>query len=137
MKNTITPGLKHRFVHRVTERHAVAALLPESVIFSEMPAVLASGYLIGLMEWACMEAMQPHLEPGEGSVGTRFDLTHTSPTPVGHEVVIAVECVEVDGLRTVWEFEARDELDPIGRGRHERFTVNWEKFKGKLEKKTV
>jgi fluoroacetyl-CoA thioesterase len=137
MKNTLSPGLKHTFTHKVTERHVVPSLLPESDIFSGMPEVLASGYFVGLIEWACMEAMQPHLDAGEGSVGTRFDLSHTSPTPVGHEVVISVECVEVEGRRTVWKFEAHDEKDPIGSGKHERFTVDWEKFRGKLEGKMV
>jgi fluoroacetyl-CoA thioesterase len=135
MKGSLIPGLTHSLTFKVTDRQTVPSLLPESPIFSGMPEVLASGYFVGLIEWACMQAMQPHLEPGEGSVGTMVDVTHTSPTPVGMKVTISVKCLEVDGRRTLWEVEARDEKDAIGRGKHERFTVNWEKFMGKLKEK--
>jgi fluoroacetyl-CoA thioesterase len=136
MKKTLLPSLEHNFIFRIEDQHTVPSLLPESPIFSSMPGVLASGYFVGLIEWACMEAMAPHLEEGEGSVGTMFDLTHTSPTPPGLQVSITVRCLEVEGRRTLWEFEARDDKEPIGRGKHERFIVNWERFRVKLEEKT-
>ena len=136
MKKTLLPGLEHNFIFRIEDQHTVPSLLPESPIFSGMPGVLASGYFVGLIEWACMEAIAPHLEEGEGSVGTMFDLIHTSPTPPGLQVSITVRCLEVEGRRTLWEFEARDDKDPIGRGKHERFIVNWERFRVKLEEKT-
>ena len=135
MKKTLVPGFEHTFTFTVTEGETVPALLPESVIFSGMPKVLATGYLVGLIEWACMEAMEPHLEPGEGSVGTMLNLTHTSPTPPGFKVDIAVRCLAVDGKRSLWDFDAQDEKGPIGRGKHERFTVSWDKFRGKLDEK--
>jgi len=135
MKKTLLPGLQQTFTHRVTDRQTVPSLLPESAIFAGMPHVLATGYLVGLIEWGCMEAMQPHLNPGEGSVGTMINLTHTAPTPSGMKVTINVKCTAVEDRKTAWEFEAHDEKGPIGSGTHERFTVNWDRFKGKLEGK--
>lgn len=135
MKETLKPGHTHTFTVQISEEHTVPALLPQSPIFSKMPKVLATGFYVGLIEWACMEALEPFLEPGEGSVGTMINVTHTSPTPPGMEVTIDVTCTAIDGRRTFWEVEARDDKDPIGRGKHERFTVRWDRFEKSLEDK--
>ena len=137
MKESLKPGHRHTFTITVGEEQTVPALLPQSPIFSKMPKVLATGYYVGLIEWACMEALQPFLEPGEGSVGTMINVTHTSPTLPGMEVTIEVMCAAVDGRKTLWEVEARDEKDPIGRGTHERFTVKWDRFEKGLEEKAT
>ena len=137
MKTSLKPGHRHTFTITVSEDQTVPALLPQSPIFSKMPKVLATGYYVGLIEWACMEALQPFLEPGEGSVGTMINVTHTSPTLPGMEVTIEVMCAAVDGRKTLWEVEARDDNDPIGRGTHERVTVRWDRFEKGLEEKAT
>jgi len=138
MKEGLKPGYRHTFTIPVTEELTVPALLPQSPIFSGMPGVLATGYYVGLIEWACMEALQPFLDEGEGSVGTMINVTHTSPTLPGMQLTIDVTCTDVSGRRTVWAVEARDEKDPVGSGTHERFTVVWDRFEKSLkEKKTV
>ncbi|UCF88171.1 MAG: thioesterase family protein [bacterium] len=135
MRETLKPGHKHIFTVRVDEELTVPALLPRSPLFSAMPRVLATGYYVGLIEWACMEALEPFLEEGEGSVGTMINVTHTSPTLPGMEVTIEVACVDVQGRKTLWRVEARDDKDPIGSGTHERFTVRWDRFEKGLEEK--
>ncbi|MDH3259063.1 MAG: thioesterase, partial [Deltaproteobacteria bacterium] len=59
----------------------------------------------------------------------------TAATPPGMEVTVDVRCTFVDGQRTKWEIVARDEVDEIGRGTHERFTVNIDRFNGRVAKK--
>jgi fluoroacetyl-CoA thioesterase len=135
MKEELKPGHIHTFNFAVGENQTVPALFPESKIFSEMPRVLATGFFVGLCEWACMDAMAPFIDEDEGSVGTMINVTHTAPTPPGMEVEIIVKCTAVDGKRTFWEIEANDEKGPIGRGKHERFTVNWDRFNSMLEEK--
>jgi fluoroacetyl-CoA thioesterase len=135
MKESLKPGHQHTFAITVGEEHTVPALLPQSPIFSIMPGVLATGYYVGLIEWACMEALQPFLEPGEGSVGTMINVSHTSPTLPGMEVTIDVTCVGVEGRKTTWEDKAKDVKEPIGSGTHERFTVSWDRFNTGLEDK--
>lgn len=135
MKSTLKPGHKHLFSFTVDEGQTVPALLPQSPIFSGMPKVLATGFYVGLIEWACMEALQPFLDEGEGSVGIMVNVTHTSPTLPGMEVTIDVTCVGVEGRKTLWEVNARDEKSPIGSGTHERFTVSWDRFEKSLEEK--
>jgi len=135
MKDTLQPGIKHTHKYVVQEDKTVPYLFSEAETLREMPRVFATGFLVGLLEWACIEAMAPHLEPGEGSVGIKIDLAHTAPTPPGMEVTVEVNCVEVDGRRTVWEIEARDEAESIGKATHERFTVSWERFNAGIAEK--
>src|SRR3989339_2133693 len=81
MKETLKVGLEHVHTYRVPENKTVPHLYPEAKAFQEMPKVFATGYMVGLMEWACIEAMAPHMEPGEGSVGTLGNVSHTAGTP--------------------------------------------------------
>ncbi|MGH8632811.1 MAG: thioesterase family protein, partial [Burkholderiales bacterium] len=91
MKDTLKPGLTHRFQFRIPPTKTVPHLYPESQMFREMPEVLATGYLVGLMEWACIEALRPHLDwPREQSVGTRVELSHLAATPPGLTVTVDV-----------------------------------------------
>jgi fluoroacetyl-CoA thioesterase len=100
-----------------------------------MPDVFATGFMVGFMEWACMEALAPHLDPGERTVGTMINVTHEAATPPGMQVSATVRCIAVDGRKTRWEIEARDEVETIGRGQHERFTIDLEKFNARLAAK--
>jgi fluoroacetyl-CoA thioesterase len=68
-------------------------------------------------------------------VGTLINVTHTAATPPGMEVTVHVRCIGVDGRRTVWEIEARDEVEGIGKGTHERFAVDFAKFNARVAKK--
>lgn len=47
------------------------------------PRVLATSRLIAFMEIAAARVLQPYLGPGRLSVGTRLDVAHKAPTPVG------------------------------------------------------
>src|SRR3546814_10372710 len=51
--------------------------------FSDMPPVFATAFMIGLVEWACVEALSPFLGAGEHTVGIHVDVSHVSATPVG------------------------------------------------------
>ena len=77
MKATLRPGLTHRFTYRVPENKTVPHLYPEAADFLAMPHVLATGYFVGLLEWTCIQLLQPHLDAGEGSLGTKIDISHT------------------------------------------------------------
>ena len=137
MKETLKDGLEHSFAFNITESKAVPALFPESEEFQAMPNVFATGYMVGLIEWTCIQALNPHLDwPQEQSVGTHIDVSHIAATPPGLEVTVRVKLVEVDGRRLVFEVEAHDGIDLITRGRHERFVINKAKFDGKMADKS-
>jgi fluoroacetyl-CoA thioesterase len=128
MKDTLKPGLTHRFSYPVPKNKTVPHLYPEVAEFQVMPAVFATGFMVGLMEWTCMQLLAPHLDPGEGSVGVHIDVSHTAATPPGLTVTVEAECVAVDGARLSFKVKAHDGVDAIGEGRYQRYVVRWEKF---------
>jgi fluoroacetyl-CoA thioesterase len=139
MKETLKPGIRylHKFV--VPTSKTVPALYPEAEEFVAMPEVFATGFLVGFLEWACIKAINPHLDwPREQSVGTHIDVSHEAATPPGLEVTAQIELIEVDGRRLLFAVEAHDGVEVISRGRHERFVINKEKFDAKVgEKKKI
>ncbi len=56
MDETLQPGLEYEFSYTVPENKTVPHLYPEAELFGEMPNVFATGFLVGLIEWACAEA---------------------------------------------------------------------------------
>ncbi len=137
MKDSLKAGLTYLHSYQVSEQKTVPHLFEDAKLFQQMPDVLATGFMVGLMEWACMEAMAPHLDDGEISLGVQINVSHLAPTPPGMMVQVAVTCIEVDGQKTRWELVARDEKDLIGKGTHERFSINGEKFAKIVAKKSA
>ena len=135
MKPTLKAGLTHRFAYQVPDNKTVPFLYPEAPAFQTMPAVFATGFMVGLMEWTCMQLMEPHLDPGEGSLGTHVDVSHLAATPIGFTVKVDAELVAVDGRKMTFKVRAHDGKDLIGEGRHERVVVAWDRFNAKVAEK--
>ena len=136
MKETLKPGIRyeHRFI--VPSSKTVPALYPESEEFVAMPEVFATGFLVGLLEWACIRAVNPHLDwPQEQTVGTHIDVSHEAATPPGLEITVSVELLEVEGRKLVFAVSAHDGIDQISLGRHERFVINKERFEARVAAK--
>jgi len=138
MKQTLKPGIVHELRYRVPASKIVAALYPEAAELQLMPRVFATGFLVGLIEWACIQAVNPHLDwPREQSVGTRVNVTHDAATPPGLDVTVRTTLVAVDGRRLVFEFEASDGRDTISRGIHERVVIDASRFEEKVRRKAI
>ena len=137
MKDGLKVGVEHTLKFTVTREKTVPFLYPEAKNFQEMPEVFATGFMVGFMEWACMEALQPYLDDDERSVGTMINVSHEAATPAGMEVTATVRCIEAEGKKSTWEIEARDEVDVIGRGTHGRFVINVDKFAQRLNAKAA
>lgn len=135
MKDTLQSGLKITHRYLVPIEKTVPYVFREAELFQPMPPVFATAFMVGLMEWACMEALQPHMDEGEISLGTNICVTHVAATPPGMQVEVEVALLEVSGPRTRWSIVARDELDLIGEGTHERFSIQKEKFERIVAKK--
>jgi fluoroacetyl-CoA thioesterase len=134
MKDTLRPGIRaiHTFI--VPASKTVPALYPEAPEFVVMPEVFATGFLVGFLEWACIKAINPHLDwPQEMTLGTHIDVSHEAATPPGREVTATVELVEVDGRRLVFAVEAHDGVALISRGRHQRHIIQRDKFLARLQ----
>jgi fluoroacetyl-CoA thioesterase len=133
MKDTLKAGIRYEHTFMVPQSKTVPALYPESEEFMAMPEVFATGFLVGFLEWACIKAINPHLDwPQEQTVGTHIDVSHEAATPPGLQVTARVELISVEGKRLTFAVEAHDGIDLISKGRHERFVINKAKFDAKL-----
>lgn len=97
--------------------------------------VLATPVMIGLMEEAALAAVERLLPEGKQSLGVRMDVSHIAGTPTGMKVEAVAELVEVDGRRLVFAVRARDEIELIGEGRHERVVVTAAAFQTRIDEK--
>jgi fluoroacetyl-CoA thioesterase len=100
-----------------------------------LPPVLATPIMILAMENAALNAIRSYFGPGESAVGTAIDIRHIAATPVGQRMSAEAEVTEVDGRRIVFAVIARDEVEEIGRGTHERMVVNLARLKQRLDAK--
>lgn len=120
----------------MTDVKTVPALYPEAEEFLVMPNVFATGFMVGFLEWACIRAINPHLDwPQEQTVGIHIDVSHVAATPPGFDVTAKVKLVEVEGKKLVFEVEAYDNLELISKGRHVRYVINKDKFDAKMKEK--
>ena len=138
MKDSLKPGIRYEHTFTVPLSKTVPALYPESAEFVAMPEVFATGFLVGFLEWACIKAINPHLDwPQEQTVGTHIVVSHESATPPGMQVTATVELLAVEGRKLVFAVEAHDGVELISRGRHERFVINREKFDARVGAKAA
>ncbi|MBW2575422.1 MAG: thioesterase family protein [Deltaproteobacteria bacterium] len=136
MKNSLQPSLTYEFKFKVPENKTVPHLYPESAEFQAMPNVLATGYMVGLFEWTCIQAINPHIDwPREQTVGIDLKLNHIAATPPGLTVTVKVKLEEVEGRKLVFSIVANDGIDKISEGTHDRFIIDAAKFNAKMAAK--
>jgi len=138
MKDSLKSGLTFEFKFKVPENKTVPHLYPESPEFQMMPKVLATGFMVGLFEWACIQAINPHIDwPDEQTVGVQVNLSHVAATPPGLTVKVKVRLEEVEGRKLSFSIVADDGIDQISEGRHDRFVINAAKFNAKMADKAA
>lgn len=137
MRNTLKIGDVFSLEYLVPLEKTVPYLYMESKEFQIMPEVFATGFMVGLLEWCCIEALRPHLDEGEGSLGTFISTTHCAPTPPGMQVTVTAELAEIkNGNNLFWNVVAFDEVEVIAKGKHGRHVINNERFSQRVAKKT-
>ncbi len=90
--------------------------------------VYATPAMVALMEKASWTAVGDFLDEGTATVGTAVNIEHLSATVKGMKVTAKSVVTAVDGRKLSFSVEAFDETGIIGRGTHERFIINCEKF---------
>lgn len=117
------------------ERLTVTPALTAKEMGSGALEVLATPAMIALMEKTAWTSVQPDLEEGWGTVGTRLEADHLAPTPVGMEVVCHSTLTAVEGRKLTFTLTVEDQAGLVGRATHERFMVQNEKFQAKADSK--
>ena len=126
---SITVGTKGRAETVVTRENTAAA------VGSGLVPVFGTPFMIALMENAAVNALEPYVEAGQGSVGTHLDVSHDAATPIGLKVWAEAELTAVEGKALTFSVTAYDEAGPIGKGTHNRFLIDVDRFLAKTEKK--
>src|SRR5579871_1505487 len=125
----ITPGLAGTAELVVTAEHTAP------FVGSGRIAVLATPVMINLIEAAALAAVEHLLPAGHQSLGIRLDVSHTAATPIGFRVTAIAEVVKVEGRTVSFRVEARDEVEVIGGGTHDRVVVSVERFDERVQRK--
>ena len=97
--------------------------------------VYATPKLLYDIEMACRDLLLEHIEAGKDSVGTRVELDHVGATLMGMWVEITVTLTAVAGGAVSFDFTARDAVEEVARGKHNRFIVGIEKTAQRLQAK--
>ena len=126
----IPVGAKGTFTLRVMPGH-LANQFKDAIL----PQVFATPMMVTIMENAALNAIRDYIEPGESAVGTIVNIKHLAATPVGHQVTATAEVTKVDGRRIEFTVSARDEIEEIGTGTHERMVVDMARLDKKLAAK--
>lgn len=125
----LKPGIRNKTETMVTEELCANAWGSGGLQVYATPAMIA------LMENTAWASVEPCMEEGRSTVGTKLDVSHLSASPVGARITCESELVEVDGRRLVFRVSASDDAGLIGEGMHERFIINTDKFMARTEAK--
>jgi fluoroacetyl-CoA thioesterase len=125
----IVAGLRGSASLIVAEEHTAPS------IGSGKVRVLATPVMINLIEAAALDAVEHLLTAGYQSLGTRLDVRHIAATPVGMRVTASAQVARFEGRTVHFRVEARDEIELIGDGTHERVIVNVAKFDARIQRK--
>lgn len=122
MDAALKPGLRYQHQFLLPVSKTVPALYPEAKEFQVMPEVLATGFMVGFLDWACIKAVEPYLDwSQEQTLGTHIHVSHLAPTPPGLTVTATVELIAVERRKLIFNVEAHDGIGLIATGTHERF----------------
>jgi len=119
---------EYRKVFRVESEHSAKHVGSGEV------EVLSTPSMILFMEMTALEYAQKYLPPEYTTVGTRVDVRHTNPAPVGAEIEVVAKLVSREGRKLVFEVKALWGDLVIGEGIHERYIVHRERFLEKVRK---
>lgn len=116
------PGMTHEETFTVEERHLASHLGSGSI------RVLATPAMIALMEKTSLNLLAGQLPEGQTSVGSRVDIRHLAPTPLGMQVRIQAQIINIDGILVEFQVEAWDAIERIGEGTHLRAVIDEARF---------
>ena len=127
---TIPVGARGTYVLKVTPPHLASQFKDAA-----LPPVFATPMMVTAMENAALNAVRDYLDAGESAVGTVVNVRHLAATPVGQTVTAEAVVTRVDGRRIWFDVTARDEIETIGDGTHERMVVDLKRVAAKLATK--
>ena len=108
-----------------------------SFVGSGRIAVLATPVMINVIEAAALAAVEHLLPAGHQSLGIQLDISHTAATPIGLRVTATAEVTRIEGRTITFRVAARDEIEAIGGGTHQRVVVSVSRFDERVQRKLL
>jgi fluoroacetyl-CoA thioesterase len=96
------------------------------------PDVLATGYLVAIIEWACIHAVNEHLDDGEQTLGVHVDPSHEAQTVPGDTLTVTTELARVTGRQLTFTVTAADDAGTVCQGTHQRAIIDCTRFEDRL-----
>ncbi len=127
----LIPGIEGRLQRQVVEEHLASRWGSGGV------DVLATPQMIGWMEQAAVQAVDPLLPGGLCTVGAHLDVRHLAATPPGGSVTATALLIEIEGRRLTFQISAHDDAGPIGQGTHTRYIVRLDEFMARAQERGV
>ena len=131
----LQPGLMFRQTILVGQSLTAPALSCTFAGFASLPPVFATAFMVGLVEWTCIEGLRAYLREGEHTVGTFIDVSHIAATPIGMHVTAEARLLAVVGRKLRFRVLCRDQHELVGEGSHERTLIRTEGFMKSVEVK--
>ena len=125
----VQPGMRHEETFLVEETHLAQH------VGSGSARVLATPWMIAFMERTAHRLIMQQLPEGYSSVGVLVNVRHLAPSLLGSRVQVRAEVLALEGGRVTLKVEARDEVELIGEGTHERFIIEIARFMKRLAAK--
>lgn len=119
MKDTLQIGLDAESKYTVTEDMSPPHLPVK---------VLSTPAMIQLIEGTCLQAVQPHLDAGETTVGVHVNVSHSGPASAGEEVRVKARLAEIDRRRLTFEVSVHSPRGIISEGTHQRAVIDTGRF---------
>jgi fluoroacetyl-CoA thioesterase len=116
------PGLSAKVELTVTDADTAQSLGSGDVPVLGTPRVLA------LAEAATVAATARQIPGGVTTVGTRAEIDHRAPTPLGRRVTAVATLAKVDGRKLLFDVEVRDGDDLVAQVRVERVLLDRQRF---------
>ena len=94
--------------------------------------VFATPSMVALMENAAMNCVAPYLPEDSTTVGAEINTTHIKPSALGATIKAVASLTGIEGRKLMFNVEAYDGEECIGKGTHVRFIVDIERFMSKV-----
>jgi fluoroacetyl-CoA thioesterase len=130
MKSSLKPGVSRTSRLAVDRDRTIGFMGEEGRVY-------ATPFLVRDIEHTCRDLILAHADAAEDSVGTEIAIKHLAPTLPGMTVEITATVREVDGRRIVFDIAAKDDLEAISSGSHQRFVVDVGKTVERLKAKAA
>ena len=130
MKDSLRPGASRTSRITIDRERTIGFMGEEGRVY-------ATPRMVRDVEHTCRDLILEHADANEDSVGIEVSIRHLAPTLPDMTVEITATVRAVEGRKVSFDFEVKENLEPVGAGTHSRFVVDKTKTLERLKAKAV